>query len=104
MKIPSESIAQTLLKPLDAEAAAALLDSGRGALEQAVDLAARGIDAAPAAAAGARDAGELVLAADVWNGVADRSRLLPLSDTGVIPAGNSSAIDASVDAIVAGLV
>ena len=105
MKIPTDNIGQTLLKPLDADAATAALDAGR-----------LGLDHLPAATplaeadtqrndvvAPSRDAGETLLAADVWNGAAASARLLPLSGAAGMPMDSSAALDQSVDTILAGL-
>ena len=105
MKIPADNISQTLLKPLDADAAAAALDAGRLGLDH--------LPAAPALAETdaarsdvvepTRDAGETVLATDVWNGAAASARLLPLPAATGMPMDSSAALDQGVDAILAGL-
>jgi hypothetical protein len=105
MKIPTDTISQPLLKPLDADAASAALDGGRLGLDH---LPAAGAlpEAEPPrseAAVADRDAGEALLAADVWNDAGGSARLLPLSSMPGTVGDRSAALDQAVDAILAGL-
>ncbi len=103
MKIPADNIAQSLLKPLDTEAASAALDSARLSLDQLGTPSAHGPDHSAPAVAATRDPGETMLAADVWNGTAESARRLDLSGAALIQPGDSAALDKTVDAILAAL-
>lgn len=104
MKIPSENIGSTLLKPLDAESLGALEQGrlGLGPLADGGALApAEGIPSE--ALAPARDPGETLLGSDVWNGAGEGARRLDLAPGAVAAVGGSAALDQSVDTILAGL-
>ncbi|BBA35311.1 hypothetical protein sS8_3373 [Methylocaldum marinum] len=107
MKIPTENVTP-LLKPLDAETAAAALDAGRLGLDSRpaasppAEAEARRIEHV-ADAPRERDAGEILLAEDVWNGSEGSARLLPLADVAAISADDSMALDQAVEAILSGL-
>ncbi len=105
MKITSDNLSSTLLKPLDADAASAALDAVR--LGHASTQATEPPRADPAqqavALAPTRDAGESLLATDVWNGVAEGSRLLTLSSAAVLKADSPAALDQLADTILSGL-
>lgn len=107
MKIPTDNVSQPLLKPLDADAAAAALDAGRLGLEHLPATSAPAEAEAPRsdAVVAQRDAGELMLATDVWNEATGSARLLPLSSAAIDAgaADRSAALDQAVDAILAGL-
>ncbi|HNR90894.1 MAG TPA: hypothetical protein PKO41_00580 [Dokdonella sp.] len=104
MKIPSDNIGSTLLKPLDAESLGAL-EQGRLGLGPLADGGALApAEATPAEAlAPTRDPGETLLGSDVWNGAADGARRLDLMPGAVSAAGGSAALDQAVDTILAGL-
>lgn len=106
MKIPTDTVSQPLLKPLDADAAAAALDAGRIGLDHLPAATAPAEAELPRseAAVADRDAGERLLATDVWNDATGSARLLPLS-TAVDAAATdrSAALDQAVDTILAGL-
>jgi hypothetical protein len=103
MKIPSDNIAQSMLKPLDSDAAA--LDSARLTLDRLSDAIPGGeLDRVRADASGpSRDPGESLLASDVWNGAADSARRLDTSAASIVQPDNSAALDQTVDTILAGL-
>lgn len=106
MKIPTDTISQPLLKPLDADAASAALDAGRLGLDHlpaAGALAEAGLLPRSEAAVVDRDAGEVLLATDVWNDAAATARLLPLSAAMGTASDRPAALDQAVDAILAGL-
>lgn len=102
MKIPSDNIGSSLLKPLDAELAAALdptrlaLDGLHGGVASEAGLEVSGVDARGAS----RDPGEALLATDVWQGSAPR---LDLGAPTFVQTGSSADLDHAVDTILAGL-
>lgn len=105
MKIPSDNLGPSLLKPLDAETAGAALDAAR--LGQQPSHAAESLRADPVqqtnTVAPTRDRGESMLATDVWNGAAEGARRLTLSSTAVLQADNSAALDQLAESILSGL-
>lgn len=105
MKIPTDTISQPLLKPLDADAASVALDAGRLGLDHLPAASAPAEAELPRseAAIADRDTGEALLATDVWNDAGGSARLLPLSAAMGTATDRSAALDQAVDAILAGL-
>jgi hypothetical protein len=102
MKIPTDTLAPSLLKPLDAESQAASLDSSRLSLDQLGHSGAAPLDHASQAAQ-VCDPGETILGSDAWNGIAEGARRLDLSGATVFQVTDAAVLDKAADAIIAGL-
>lgn len=104
MKIPSDNIASTLLKPLDAESLGALDQSRLGLGPLADSGALSPLEGVPQEAlAPTRDPGESLLGSDVWSGLGDAGRRLDLAPVGISASAGSAGLDQAVDTILAGL-